>query len=112
MYFIILLFAILSVTVAVAPGDEEKFCFDRYGTPPHGPTLGILMDSYNYVNLLHDGQIADSIWVWSGIVSYHENKTWLSLNNRPEHCVNITNLITIVSAITFCMCDTHGMACG
>ena len=54
------LFAITAVAVAtagVAPGDEEDDCQDlrRIGsapTPNYDPTMRILMDNWNYQNLL------------------------------------------------------------
>ena len=49
---------------ASAPGDEELFCVtlgqNQLITPPvHPPNFGVLMDSFNYVNLLppHSGAV-------------------------------------------------------
>ena len=53
------LFAITAVVAAaeVAPGDEEDLCprlrgLDTAPTPVYSPTMRILMDSWNYQNLL------------------------------------------------------------
>ena len=55
MLSIFLLSILLSVASASAPGDEQFFCTDE-STPVYPPSSRILMDSYNYINLLppHD----------------------------------------------------------
>ena len=46
------------MAVGTAPGDEEDFCADLRAdgttltTPAYSPTMRILMDSWNYQNLL------------------------------------------------------------
>ena len=64
---IFLLLSVLVATVSTsAPGDEESFCTNDLEasamTPPpvYSPNSRILMDSYNYINLLppHD----NSVW--------------------------------------------------
>ena len=59
---------IMSVVSAGAPGDADSFCTDELpsrGTPPpiYPPNLKILLDSYNYVNLLppQDGAVWQAV---------------------------------------------------
>ena len=49
---------LLSSAYAAAPGDAIRYCTSRYEDPGI-PDSRILMDSYNYVNLLppHDGAV-------------------------------------------------------
>ena len=67
----ILLFlsVLLSVASAVTPGDEHSFCTDTLIneiTPPQYPSNAkILMDSYNYIDLLPP----------------HEHAVWMRVDN-------------------------------
>ena len=54
-YILLFLSVLLSMASAVAPGDEHSFCTDNdYDIiPPQYPSNAkILMDSYNYIDLL------------------------------------------------------------
>ena len=44
-----------------APGDEDSFCVPQL--PVHPPNVRILMDSFNYINLLppHSGAVWQSV---------------------------------------------------
>ena len=59
--------ALLSMAYAVAPGDEHPFCTDtlindNVITPPQYPSNAkILMDSYNYIDLLPPHEFA--VWM-------------------------------------------------
>ncbi len=57
---IIFLSVLVSLTLSSAPDDVDSFCTNvSSSTPPpvHPPNSRILMDSYNYINLLppHNG---------------------------------------------------------
>ena len=55
---------VLSRATAQAPGDGEQFCADlsKVDPPLYPANAIILMDSYNYINLLTPGMPLDSIW--------------------------------------------------
>ena len=61
---VIFLCAILSIATAQAPGDEDGLCItSEIVTPPVFPTkFKILMDSYNYINLLLPSKPTSSHW--------------------------------------------------
>ena len=57
MEVILILSCLLSVLSASAPGDEDSFCVTldqnpRITPPVHPPNSRVLMDSFNYINLL------------------------------------------------------------
>ena len=57
-YILLFLSVLLSMASAIAPGDKHPFCRDTVInhnaiTPPQYPSnVKILMDSYNYIDLL------------------------------------------------------------
>ena len=61
---VVFLGVVLSRATAQAPGDGEQFCADlSMVDPPLYPANAIiLMDSYNYINLLTPVMPLDSIW--------------------------------------------------
>ena len=78
------LFAITAVVAAgVAPGDEEDLCPRLRGlgtarTPVYSPTMRILMDSWNYQNLLPNRSGA----VWQQVDN--------DVNNPVEFTTNVS----------------------
>ena len=66
-YILLFLSVLLSMASAVAPGDEHSFCTDTLInnneiTPPQFPSNAkILMDSYNYIDLLPPNEFA--VWM-------------------------------------------------
>ena len=79
------LFAITAVVAAgVAPGDEEDFCQNLRSigtatTPDYGPNIRVLMDSWNYQNLLGESRVGI---VWQQV----DNDT----NNPAEFTTNVS----------------------
>ena len=85
----------MSVVTASAPGDEQSFCTNELEasamTPPpvHPPNSRILMDSYNYINLLppHDGA------VWQQVDNDNNNEagrgTSVSLVHDVSHSMSM-----------------------
>ena len=78
------LFTITAVVAAgVAPGDEEDLCpglrgLDTAPTPVYSPTMRILMDSWNYPNLLPNRTGAP----WQQVDN--------DVNNPPEFTTNVS----------------------
>ena len=81
----ILLFlsVLLSVASAVTPGDEHSFCTDRLIndneiTPPQYPSnVKILMDSYNYIDLLPP----------------HEFAVWMQVDNDDNNVGGVATMV-------------------
>ena len=71
------------MVVGTAPGDEENLCIDLRNdglapTPRYAPTMRILMDSWNYQNLVppHTGA------VWTEVDNDMNNPRGLTTNVR------------------------------
>ena len=80
----ILLFpsVLLSVASAIIPGDEHSFCTDTFNdneiTPPQYPSnVKILMDSYNYIDLLPP----------------HEFAVWIQVDNDDNNVVGAGTMV-------------------
>ena len=80
---------LVSLTSAGTPGDEDSFCINELpssGTPPpiYPPNSKILLDSYNYVNLLppQDGA------VWQAVDN--------DLNNEAGRGTEVKSLLQII----------------
>ncbi len=57
--------SILLQVMSQAPGDADSFCTKESGTaplPPYPPNTRILMDSYQYINLLPALAGRESTW--------------------------------------------------
>ena len=71
------------MVVGTAPGDEEDICLglraDGFApTPAYSPTMRILMDSWNYLNLLPPRTGA----VWDQVDNDVNNQVGLTTNVR------------------------------
>ena len=79
----------MSVTVAgTAPGDEEDSCpglrADGFAPTPHySPTMRILMDSWNYLNLLPPRTGA----VWDQVDNDMNNPVGITTNVRQTFLI-------------------------
>ena len=61
---LVLLTLLVEATWQAAPGDEDAVCVAaaRSEAPPYSPARRVLMDTYNYRDLLTESEGGGSVW--------------------------------------------------
>ena len=98
-YILLFLSVLLSVTSAITPGDEHLFCKDTLSSdngitlPQYPSNAKILMDSYNYIDLLPPHEFA----VWMQVDNDNSNErgtgTMVCRSYNNKLCVNVVLFI-------------------